>query len=167
MNSLKQELQTNSHEKSYSIFSKFKFILNTKYLFFLLLVVINNCFHRFPLSTVLFCVELNLSSHSSIFHSYGDVTIVCEGLQILTYARHSSPLSSEGSFMCYNNCDTVQPFIMVIAEDPWHHTCCRAFDSEAVTTCFYDSDMSRLVIEPRYPACEANALPLRRRGSLN
>ena len=27
---------------------------------------------------------------------YGDVTIIGEGLQILTYARHSLPLSSEG-----------------------------------------------------------------------
>ena len=32
---------------------------------------------------------LGLSSHSRIFHSYGDVTITGEGLQILTYARHS------------------------------------------------------------------------------
>ena len=32
-----------------------------------------------------------------IFHSYGDVSIAGEGLQILTYARHSWPLSSEGS----------------------------------------------------------------------
>ena len=28
-------------------------------------------------------------SHSRIFHMYGDVTIAGEGLQILTYARHS------------------------------------------------------------------------------
>ena len=33
--------------------------------------------------------------HSRIFHSYGDVTIAGEGLQI--FARHSWPLSSEGS----------------------------------------------------------------------
>ena len=35
------------------------------------------------------------TSHSRIFHSYGYVTIAGEGLQILTYARHSWPLSSE------------------------------------------------------------------------
>ena len=29
------------------------------------------------------------SSHSRIIHSYGDVTIAGEGLQILIYARHS------------------------------------------------------------------------------
>ena len=32
-----------------------------------------------------------------LFHSYRDVTIAGEGLQILTYARPSWPLSSEGS----------------------------------------------------------------------
>ena len=37
------------------------------------------------------------------------------------------------------------------------HTCCRAFDSGAVTTCFYDSGLSRPGIGTRSPACEANA----------
>ena len=37
------------------------------------------------------------TSHSETFHSYGDFTIACVGLQILTYARHLWPLSSEGS----------------------------------------------------------------------
>ena len=41
-----------------------------------------------------FCVPLD------IFHSYGDVTIADEGLQILTYTRHSWPLSSKGSWAC-------------------------------------------------------------------
>ena len=59
-----------------------------------------------------------LSSHSRIFHSYGDVTITGEGLQILTYARHSWPLSSEGSLACHTYCDTDHPFIMVISKDP-------------------------------------------------
>ena len=62
----------------------------------------------------------SLSSHSKIFHSYGDVTITGEGLQILTYARHSWPLSSEGSLACHIYCDMGHPFIMVISEDPWH-----------------------------------------------
>ena len=30
----------------------------------------------------------SFSSQSRIFHSFGDVTIAGEGLQILTYARH-------------------------------------------------------------------------------
>ena len=60
------------------------------------------------------------SFHSRIFYSYGDVTIADEGLQILTYARHSWPLSSEGYLSCHTYCYTGHPFIMVIYEDPWH-----------------------------------------------
>ena len=65
-----------------------------------------------------------LSSHSRIFHSYGDITtmaaaITGEGLQILTnYARHLWPLSSEGSLACHIYCDTGHPFIMVIVRGP-------------------------------------------------
>ena len=40
------------------------------------------------------------------FHSYGDVTITGEVLQILTYARHFRPSSSEGSLACPTYCDT-------------------------------------------------------------
>ena len=53
-----------------------------------------------------------------IFHSYGDVTIAGERLQILTFARHSWLLSSEGSLTCHTNCGTCLPFILVISEDP-------------------------------------------------
>ena len=59
------------------------------------------------------------TSHSRIFHSYGDVTITSEGLHILTFTRHSSPLSSEGSLACHTYCDTGLLFIMIITEDPW------------------------------------------------
>ena len=58
------------------------------------------------------------SSHSRIFHSYGDGISTGEGLQILTFARHSWPLSSEGSLACHIYCDTGYPFIIVISEDP-------------------------------------------------
>ena len=57
---------------------------------------------------------------SRIFHSNGDVIITGEGLRILTYARHSWPLSSDGSLACHTYCDTGHPLIMVISEDPWH-----------------------------------------------
>ena len=40
--------------------------------------------------------------------------------QILTYAEHLWPLSSEGSLTCHTHCDTGLTFIMVISEDPWH-----------------------------------------------
>ena len=43
----------------------------------------------------------SLSSHSRIFHSYGDVTNAGEGLQILTYARHSWPLRNGGLLTCH------------------------------------------------------------------
>ena len=45
------------------------------------------------------------------------VTITGEGLQILTYALHSRPLSSEGSLACHTYCDMGHPFIIVISED--------------------------------------------------
>ena len=41
------------------------------------------------------------SYHSKFFHSYGDINIVCEGLQILTCDRHSLPLSRKGSLACH------------------------------------------------------------------
>ena len=62
-------------------------------------------------------VYLGLSSHLRIFHSYGDVTIAGEGLQISTFARHSWPLSSGGSLTCHTYCDTGHPFIMVISRE--------------------------------------------------
>ena len=49
-------------------------------------------------------VVWGLSSHSRMFHSYGDVIMTGEGLQMLTYARHSWPLSSEGSLTCHTHC---------------------------------------------------------------
>ena len=55
-------------------------------------------------------------SHSTIFLSYGDL----KGLQILTCARHSWPLSNEGCLAYHTYCDMGHPFIMVICEDSWH-----------------------------------------------
>ena len=56
-------------------------------------------FGQNPLSyfVVFFVFVWGFTFDSRIFHSYGDVTIPGEGLQNLTYARHSWPLSSEGS----------------------------------------------------------------------
>ena len=50
-----------------------------------------------------------------VYHSCEDVTITDEGLQILTYARHSWPLSSERSLACHTYCDREHLFIMVIS----------------------------------------------------
>ena len=43
------------------------------------------------------CLFVCFTSLSRIFHTKVDVTITGEGLQILTYTRHSLPLSSEAS----------------------------------------------------------------------
>ena len=48
-----------------------------------------------------------------VCHSLRDVTIASEGLQILTYARHFWPLSSEVSLACHIYCDTGHPFLKV------------------------------------------------------
>ena len=55
-----------------------------------------------------------------MFHSFVDVTIKSEGLQILTNIQHSRPLISGGSVACHTYCDTRHPFIMVISEDSLH-----------------------------------------------
>ena len=89
-----------------------------------------------------------------IFHLYGDVTIASEGLQIWSYARHLWPLISEGSLT--RHCNTGLPFIMVISERTRDtYTCFRAFGSGAVSTWRLRSVANG--IEPRSPACEANA----------
>ena len=58
-------------------------------------------------------------SHSINFHSYGEVTIGGERLQ-MTHDRHSWPLSSKCTLTCHTYCDTGPPFIMVISENPSH-----------------------------------------------
>ena len=86
-----------------------------------------NCFLRWAMwpMGLLFLLFVRLfawcfTAHSRIFHSYGDVIITCEGLQSLTYTRHSWTLSNRGSLVCNTHCDTGNPFIMVTSEDPWH-----------------------------------------------
>ena len=61
------------------------------------------------------------------------------------------------------------PFIMVISEDLWHSTYCRAFGSGAVTACFYDWGLSRLKFEhPTFSLRGKLSNPLRhRRGTKN
>lgn len=66
------------------------------------------------------CVCVGFSFHSRMFYSYWNVTIGVEGIHILNYARCSWPLSSESSLACQTYCDTGQPFINVIIENPWH-----------------------------------------------
>ena len=63
-----------------------------------------------------------------IFHWYGDINIAGEGCKFWPMlARHSWPLSSEGSSDV--------------------HIYCRALSNGAVNTCFYDIGLSRLGFE--------------------
>ena len=98
----------------------------------------------------------------SRIHSYGNVIITGEGLQILTYTRHWWPLSSEGYLACQTYSDTgirSSPRTSDASSHLFPSTC-----SEVVTTCSNDLRLSRPGIEPRSPACEANALQLSQRG---
>ena len=86
----------------------------------------------------------SLSSHTRIFHSYGDVTVVGEGRQILTYAWHSWPLSSEGSLACHTYCDAGNPFVEWSSPRTRDtHTYSWAFSNGIVTSCFYELALSR------------------------
>ena len=95
------------------------------------------------------------TSHSRIFHSYGDFTITDEGLQILAYAW---PLSSEGSLESHTNCK--HPFIMGHLQGPvtLTHAFCRALSSGAVTTCFCDLGLCGWDLNTQPSAWEAKAL---------
>ena len=97
---------------------------------------------------------------SRIFHSYGDVTITGSGLQILTYARHSRALSSEGSLACHTYCDTTgHLYYNVHLRGSVTNTCCRAFSNGTVTTRFFRFGSVAVGIPtPQPSACRANAL---------
>ena len=77
-----------------------------------------------------------------------------EGLRILTYARRSLPLSSEGR-------STVKQGICwkwSSSRTRDNQTFCRAFGSGAVTICFYDIGLSHTHTNTHSSACEANSL---------
>ena len=59
------------------------------------------------------------SSHSKIFHSFGDFTIVGERLQKFHLCSAVMAIEQWVSLTCRTYCDTGQPFIMVIIEDRW------------------------------------------------
>ena len=69
----------------------------------------------------------------------------------MTFTHHSEswPLSSEGSLTCHTYCDTGQPFILVISEDPWYLHLLPSVRQWCDTACFNDLGLSRPGIEPR------------------
>ena len=77
----------------------------------------NEALNRIGLFYLFVCLFRVYRPTLEFSHSYGDVTITGEGLQILTYARQSRPLSSKGYLVRHTYCDTGHPFIMVISED--------------------------------------------------
>ena len=91
---------------------------------------------------------LAFSSHSRIFHSYGDTTITGIVLQILTYGRRSWPLSSEDNLACHIYFDTGHPFIRSSPRIHDTHTYCRALSSRALAISFYDLGLMWLGFEP-------------------
>ena len=96
------------------------------------------------------CLFWGFTSISRIFHSNGNVTITGEGLQILTYARHSWLCICEGSLTWHAYCD--MGFIMNISEDPWHsHLLPSVLKVELMVCCGWDSNTQSYT-------CEANAL---------
>ena len=89
-----------------------KYIAVIRYLVTLQYAISRVCYvHWYPSLFSLFVC--GFSSHLRIFHTYGDVTISGEGLQILTYARHLWPLSSEGSLACHTYCDSCYPYLLL------------------------------------------------------
>ena len=92
-------------------------------------------------------VCLGISSHSRIFHSYGDVTIAGEGLQIFTYIRHSQYY-----------CDTGQSLFNYHPRVPVTHTCCPAYGSRAATACFYVLGFRGWDSNTQPSACKASSL---------
>lgn len=89
------------------------------------------------------------------FSSYESLSFAGECIFRALYISHSWPLSRNISLACRIYC--------VIRNSIWSrgtpdiHTCCRAFSSGGVTTCFTNVVLSRPGFETKHPTCEASA----------
>ena len=54
-------------------------------------------------------------SETLYMYSYGDVTIVGQGLQHYAYAWHLWPLRRKGSFLCQIRCDTIKALVSAVS----------------------------------------------------
>ena len=77
------------------------------------------------------------------FHSYGDVTITSEGLQLQPILGTHCHLAMS-SLACHTYCDTGHPSIWSSSSTVETHTCCQAFSTGAITFCFYDLGLSQI-----------------------
>ena len=92
--------------------------------------------------TCLYCLfVLNFSSHSRIFHSYGDIIIAGKALQILTYVRtlacHTYRTRHMAAISPIKRKTLPNTSINPRTRDT--KTYCGAFSSGSVPTCFYES----------------------------
>ena len=94
------------------------------------------------------------TQYSYPIHSYEDVTITGEELNILKYAFELWPFSSEGPSVWHTYCDTGHLFMIVISDDPWHsHLLLSVLQSRYhyLFLCGWDSNTQPSV-------CKVNAL---------
>lgn len=91
------------------------------------------------------------AEHQSKYSRTLYVTFAEEGLQKLTFTRHSWPLSMVGSLDCHTYCDTRHSLMIVISKDHDTHTFCRSFSSRASNTCFNDWFLRSVAAEIRKP----------------
>ena len=115
-------------------------------------------------NNILVCLFGGFSSHSQVFHSYGDLIITVEGLQMFSYTRHSWQLSSEGSLACHTYCDTGHPFIKVISYDPchWQWSCLYLFlrhESLVAWIRTPNLQLARRMLKPTAPSLQCSQLP--------
>ena len=89
-----------------------------------------------PLISLFVCL-LQFSFHLRIFHSYGNITIISKGQQILTL--HSWSMRSKGCIQCSLHCDMEHPFIMSSPRTRDTDTICRVCSGWSPTTYFKDS----------------------------
>ena len=107
---------------------------------------------------LLWFVCLFVCDFTRIFYTYGDVTITGVGLQILTDAWHSLPLSCEAPLACHTYCDTGIRLYWSFPRTRDTHIYCRSISNGAVTTVFTTTVCRGWVSNTQPSACGPNAL---------
>ena len=80
-----------------------------------------------------------LSSHLRIFHSYRDVTITGEGLQILTYAQHPWPLNTTCFYdLCLSRLGFEHPTFQGQRSNPLRHRRGQQINRQSVSNIIFN-----------------------------